>query len=169
MNVLTGASFPVAPPLAPFLRVAVFFNGSGLRANWDTPFFMPGYPVTSYTLTFVNKTDGVSIKKILEQDLLPTTFDLILSDVFTECHPLTYTILATNSVGNGPISNSVTIGFPICKGIIVCGFCFLNLIPLVPRTDNVVLHVDIDFSAEGMSILTTTFQACLIELFMDLL
>lgn len=79
---------------------------------------MPGFPVTSYTLDILNKTSGRNNKIILEQNLSDVTIhDLISSGVPTSCHTLSFSVLATNSIGDSSSSNIETIGFPICKSL----------------------------------------------------
>lgn len=105
-----------APPLPPFLSLTIFSNGSGIRAQWERPFTMTGFPVTSYTLDIVNKTSGRSSKVILEQNLSSIIFyDLLSISVPTTCHTISFSVLATNSIGDSSSSNILTSGFPMCK------------------------------------------------------
>ena len=78
---------------------------------------MSGFSVTSYTLDIVNKTNGETTKIILEQSELSQimTYDLKSSDLPVMCHFLTFSVIATNQVGDSPTGNTVTLGFPICK------------------------------------------------------
>lgn len=111
-----GTVVVLAPPLPPFLRLYIFSNGSGLRAEWDRPFSMLGFPVTSYTLDVVNKTSGGMMKTIVHQSTSDVvTYDLLSSTIPSSCHNISFSVIATNSVGDSTASNMLTSGFPICK------------------------------------------------------
>lgn len=76
---------------------------------------MSGFPVTSYTMNVVNKTSGQSIKVILDENLLEImTYDLQSSSVPVSCHSLSFSVIATNAVGDSSASNIATSGFSIC-------------------------------------------------------
>ena len=104
-----------APPLPPFLQLTLFPDGNTLQARWNRPFTMAGFPITSYTLDVVNKTDGETTRVILDQDLAQTmTYNLTRSRLHISCHSLEFSAIASNLVGDSTISNSLISGFPIC-------------------------------------------------------
>lgn len=105
-----------APPLPPFLlQLALFPDGNTLQARWNRPFTVAGFPITSYTLMVVNKTDGESTRVTIDQDLAQTmTYNLTRSGLHLSCHSLEFSAMASNSVGDSSISNIRISGFPIC-------------------------------------------------------
>lgn len=120
---------------------------------------MSGFPVTSYTLNVVNKTSGQSIKIILDENLLQImTYDLQSLSFPVSCHPLSFSVIATNAVGDSSASSIATSGFSICVCYTGSLDKFIVFYYIVPRTDGVILHVDVNMSAE-FPILTATFQA----------
>ena len=74
---------------------------------------MSGFPITSYTLNIVNKSDtDTSNKVILDENLM--TYDLPSSSFPVSCHNLSFSVIATNAVGDSSASNDAISGFPIC-------------------------------------------------------
>jgi hypothetical protein len=108
-------------PLPPFLQLALFSNESRLQAMWNRSFTMSDFPITSYSLDVVNKTNGDSRKIAIDQNLTETiTYDLLSSGLPLSCHALSFSLTATNSVGESRASNIATSGFSICKRNTYC-------------------------------------------------
>ena len=106
----------LAPPLPPFLQLTLFPNVSHLQATWNRPFTMSGFPITSYTLDVVNKTNGQRTKVILDQNLTERViYNLSSPGLPLSCQPLSFSAIASNAVGDSGTSNIVTAGFSICK------------------------------------------------------
>lgn len=119
--------YVLAVPLPPFLQLALFSNGSHLQAYWRRPFTMSGFPTTSYTLDVVNKTSGIRTKVILDQSLTETViYDHPNPGILSSCHSLSFSVIASNSIGDSSTSNIVTSGFPICKQIRCLSGCMLQ-------------------------------------------
>ena len=99
------------PPLSPHPFMGFESNGSILTVTWEEPFSMDGFPVTSYNLSVYNHTSGSSYSHLM----YPPQLEYNISNPLvssTNCHTLTFSVTAINSVGSSEEDN-VSGGFPI--------------------------------------------------------
>ncbi len=107
--------------LTPPIITLADMNATALRVTWLEPYNHPDFPVLGYTLTVQNTMEGTDT--ITVQYNVSDTREYVMKTetILTECHNVTFEIIATNSIGPSE-AGVITTGFQIRKWILELSF-----------------------------------------------
>ena len=103
----------LGPPSAPVVKFEQNYLINSLvnsHLSWRRPFTFPDYPVTNYTVTLFNHSDGETIT-ITRMANFSDYFQPLLSEG-DDCYEIDVTVVATNSIGTS-LPAIVNTGHPI--------------------------------------------------------
>ena len=103
---------PPSPPVLEFTQDHLVDDYIHSQLLWSTPFTLPDFPITNYTITIFNHSDGDTITTKRR-----ASFDGYSHHTLSQghhCYELDFTVMAANRLGRSPPA-SIYAGHPIGK------------------------------------------------------
>ena len=101
------------PPLAPtieFIQGHLIDGFIHSHLSWSTPFTSQGFPITNYTVTTFNHSNGETITVVRTANFADYSHQSLSQG--DHCYELDFTVVASNRVGRSPPATIHT-GHPI--------------------------------------------------------